>query len=144
VSGAVVARAAWLARRPALRRRALWFVARHPEDLSPALAYEQIAGIGTPGFLPALDACSDYAIRDRLPEIACPTLIVWGRDDLIVPVRDADAFERLIPDSRKVIWDDTGHVAMLERPERFNQLLIDFLAEAPNEDVDRTSAAAGA
>jgi hypothetical protein len=33
-------------------------------------------------------------------------------------------------------------VAMLERPERFNQLLLDFLAEPPGEEVDETSAAA--
>jgi pimeloyl-ACP methyl ester carboxylesterase len=142
LSGAVVARAAAVARRARTRRAALWFVVKHPERLSPALAYEQIAGIGTDGFLPALDALSDYPIRDRLTEIACPTLILWGRNDLIVPVRDADVFEELIPDARKVIWDDTGHVAMLERPERFNELLADFLDEAPNEDVDETSAAA--
>jgi pimeloyl-ACP methyl ester carboxylesterase len=127
VTGAVVARAAFLAKRPALRKRAMWFVARHPEHLSPALAYEQIAGIGTEGFLPALDACSDYPIRDRLPEIDCPTLIVWGADDLIVPVRDATVFEDLIPDARKAIWEDTGHVAMLERPAEFNTLVTDFL-----------------
>ncbi|MCW3006720.1 MAG: alpha/beta hydrolase fold protein, partial [Solirubrobacterales bacterium] len=75
-------------------------------------------------------------------EIGCPTLLVWGRDDRIVPVRDADVFEELIPDARKVIWDDTGHVAMLEQPARFNELLEDFLAEPPGEDVDETSAAA--
>jgi pimeloyl-ACP methyl ester carboxylesterase len=127
LTGAVVARAAGLARRPVLRRRALAFVMRHPEQLSPALAYEQIGGIGTPGFLPALDACSDYPIRDRLPEIAAPTLVVWGADDVIVPARDADVFAELIPGARKVVWEDTGHVAMLERPEAFNALLGEFL-----------------
>jgi pimeloyl-ACP methyl ester carboxylesterase len=71
----------------------------------------------------------DYPIGERLPEIACPTLIVWGRNDLLVPVRDADTFEALIPDARKVIFDDTGHVAMLEEPERFNAELRQFLVE---------------
>jgi pimeloyl-ACP methyl ester carboxylesterase len=142
IGGAIVARGAWLAGRPRLRRAAMWFVASHPERLSAPIAYEQIAGIGTPGFLPALDAVTDYPLRDRLPEIGCPTLLVWGRDDRIVPVRDADVFEELIPDARKVIWDDTGHVAMLEQPARFNELLGDFLAEPPGEDVDETSAAA--
>ncbi len=127
LTGAVVARAAWLSRRPALRRRAMGFVARRPERLSAALAYEQIAGIGTPGFLPALDACSDDPISDRLGDIACPTLIVWGADDRIVPVADADAFERRVPDARKVVWEDTGHVPMLERPAAFNALLAEFL-----------------
>ncbi|WP_259315543.1 alpha/beta fold hydrolase [Capillimicrobium parvum] len=142
MTGLVLARAAALARRPRLRRAAMGLAVRHPEQLSPKLAYEQITGMGTPGFIGALDALSDYPIRHRLPEIACPTLIVWGRQDLIVPVRDADVFEELIPDARKVIWDDTGHVAMLERPERFNELLGDFLAEAPGEEVDETSPAA--
>ena len=46
-----------------------------------------------------------------------------------MPVRDADEFERLIPDSRKVVMRDTGHVPMLERPGAFNDTLMEFLAE---------------
>jgi pimeloyl-ACP methyl ester carboxylesterase len=38
-------------------------------------------------------------------------------------------FEQLIPDARKVIYEDTGHMAMLERPQAFNALLEQFLAE---------------
>lgn len=144
LTGLAVARAASTSRRPGLRRAAMWFVAEHPERLSAPLAYEQIGGIGTPGFVPALDALSDYPIRDRLPGIACPTLIVWGRGDKIVPVRDADVFEELIPDTRKVVWDDVGHVAMLEEPARFNALLLAFLDEAPGQDVDAAAASSAA
>ena len=61
---------------------------------------------------------------------------------MLVPVKDADVFEELIPDARKVVFDDTGHVAMLERPARFNRLLLDFLSEKPGEEVDETSEAA--
>jgi pimeloyl-ACP methyl ester carboxylesterase len=71
----------------------------------------------------------DYHIRDRLGEIACPTLIVWGEDDRLIGVRDADLFAELIPNSRKVVFGDTGHMAMLERPEEFNGLLSGFLLE---------------
>ena len=59
---------------------------------------------------------------------ALPTLIVWGEQDSIIPVKDAHEFERLIPDSRKVVMRDTGHVPMAERPQAFNDLLLDFLA----------------
>jgi pimeloyl-ACP methyl ester carboxylesterase len=76
----------------------------------------------------ALDALSDYPIRDRLERIAAPTLVVWGDRDRLVPVDDADAFEELIPHARKLVYEDTGHVAMLERPERFNADLEEFLA----------------
>jgi len=139
---AVAARSEQLASRPRLRQALLAFVAAHPERLSAALVAEQVRGAGKPGFLPALEALTKYPIRARLKEIACPTLIVWGAKDKLVPVRDADVFEELIPDSRKVVFADTGHVAMLERPERFNRLLLDFLAEKPGEEVDETSEAA--
>lgn len=117
------------ARRAGLRRIALSYVARHPERLSAPLAFEVMRGSGRAGFLPALDALLGYPLRERLGEIACPTLIVWGEDDRVIPVKDASRFERLIPDARKVLLPDTGHVAMLERPVVFNGLLRGFLNE---------------
>ena len=54
------------------------------------------------------------------------------RDDVayrVVTANDADLYEQLIPDSRKVILEDTGHMAMIERPAAFNVLLEDFLRE---------------
>jgi pimeloyl-ACP methyl ester carboxylesterase len=124
-----------LMRRPRSRRAIFGIVTHRPDKLPAPLIAEQIRGSGKPGFVPALDALTNYPIRDRLGEIACPTLIVWGRQDRLVPVRDADDFERLIPNSRKVVWADTGHMAMLERPEAFNRLLTAFLAEEPGERV---------
>jgi pimeloyl-ACP methyl ester carboxylesterase len=125
----VTARSDALTRRPRLREAMLKLVARYPSRLPAALAAEQVRGAGTPGFFDALQAVLDYDVRERLPEIACPTLIVWGERDLLISVRDADVFAERIPNSRKVIFKDTGHVAMLERPQAFNPLLRDFLAE---------------
>jgi pimeloyl-ACP methyl ester carboxylesterase len=142
-SGWVGSRSDLFARRPRPRQLLFGIVARHPELLPAPLVAEQVRGSGKPGFVPALDALTNYPIRDRLGEIACPTLIVWGAEDKLVPVRDADDFERLIPNARKVVWEETGHVAMLERPEAFNRLLAAFLDEEPGERVD-AEAAAGA
>jgi pimeloyl-ACP methyl ester carboxylesterase len=77
----------------------------------------------------ALEANLNYDFRERLPEIACPTLIVWGEDDRLITARDAQVFAELIPDSRVVMYEDTGHMSMLERPEAFNALLEEFLDE---------------
>lgn len=120
-----------VARRPRLRRATLSLVVADPGRLPGALAAEQLRGAGKPGFLPALESILDYDVRERLPQIACPTLIVWGSRDRLISVRDADLFAELIPKSRKVVFDGTGHMAMLERPERFNELLEAFLAEPP-------------
>ena len=118
-----------LARRPRGRRALMWAVAAHPERLSAPLVLEQLHGVGTPGFVPALDALTSYPIRERLSKILCPTLIVWGEKDRLVPLRDAYEFQRLIADSRLIVYEDTGHVPMLERPERFNRDLRTFLGE---------------
>lgn len=120
-----------VARRPRLREATLGLVVRHPSRLDGALAAEQLRGAGKPGFMTALRDILDYEVRERLGEIACPTLIVWGEKDRLIDVADADLFERLIPSSRKVLFPDTGHMAMLEQPERFNALLREFLAEQP-------------
>src|SRR5271165_459902 len=124
-----VSRSDTVARRARLREATLNIVARHPGRLPAPLAAEQLRGAGKPGFLQGLQAVIGYDLRDRLPEIACPTLIVWGERDRLINVRDADVFADLIPNSRVVIFEDTGHVSMLERPAAFNALLSDFLAE---------------
>jgi pimeloyl-ACP methyl ester carboxylesterase len=118
-----------VARRSRLRDATLNLVVRHPNRLPAPLAAEQLRGAGKPGFMQALQATIHYDLRHRFPEIACPTLIVWGDNDRVISVRDADAFAGLIPGSRKVVFEDTGHLPMLERPAAFNALLRDFLGE---------------
>jgi pimeloyl-ACP methyl ester carboxylesterase len=127
-----------LAARPITRHASLALVARHPRLLKADLAYEGFfKGGGKPGFDDALRASLNYDFRDRLPEVKVPTLIVWGEKDSIIPTRDADEFERLIEDSRKVVMKDTGHIPMAERPDAFNEVLTEFLAETgPAEEKE--------
>lgn len=113
--------------RPHLRHLALCAVVRHPSRLSPELVYEITQSAGSPSVRPALDALLSYDFSDRLPDIRCPTLLVWGTEDVLVPVEDAEEFERLIPRVHKHILGETGHVPMLERPRTFNEALMDFL-----------------
>jgi pimeloyl-ACP methyl ester carboxylesterase len=128
--------------RPRLRRLALQLVVRYPERLSVPLSTELVAGAGTDGFVGGLDAILGYKYRDRLPEIEVPVLIVWGRNDILIPVADADEYERLIgANAHAVIFEDTGHLPMLERPSRFNKLVADFIAgeDRPEDDIPGVS-----
>jgi pimeloyl-ACP methyl ester carboxylesterase len=130
-------------KRQRLRRIALQAVVRYPERLSVPLATELVAGANAPGFLDAFDALMGYSFRDKLERIEVPVLIVWGRNDILVPVEDAEMFEHLIGDNaHSVIFEDTGHLPMLERPTRFNELLASFLAgeREPELGVEGVSA----
>jgi pimeloyl-ACP methyl ester carboxylesterase len=101
-----------------------------PHRLRPELLWEFAHGaMDAPGFLPALGALIGYDILDRLEKVRVPTLILWGRDDRVIPATDALEYERRLANSRLVIFDRCGHVPMAERPVRFNRLLDEFVAE---------------
>ena len=151
VAGLVVASTAtqmrFVAHRAALRRLALIVVARHPSRLAADLVYEGfLKGAGKPGFYDALMACVKYDFRDRVPQVGCPTLVVWGEKDMILPVEDADEFVSMIPGARRILFKDTGHVPMAERPATFNGTLEEFLhyevdeGEVEGEDEAREAA----
>src|SRR3954469_24877915 len=147
MSDAVVARALVRATDDIATRRRLRYAAlasagfRYPQYVSDELAHEMVRSARrTDGFLPALEALAGYDLEEELPKISCPTLIVWGANDQLVSVKDAERLEDLIPDSRREVFERTGHVAMLERPERFNRLLREFLAEEPEQQLLRDSA----
>jgi len=138
--GWLASRSPTITRRRRLREWLLLLVAAHPARLSPELTLELVKGSGKEGFNDALEALCRYPIRSRLPEIECPTLIVWGDKDLLVPLKDATVFEELIDDARKVIYEDTGHLTMLERPARFNADVHAFLQEEPGEEQPEAGA----
>lgn len=68
--------------------------------------------------------------EQMIRSIACPTLIIWGRDDQIIHVKYAERFHRDIQGSRFVIYDQFGHVPMLERPQEVYSEVIGFLESA--------------
>ncbi|MBN1139451.1 MAG: alpha/beta fold hydrolase [Anaerolineae bacterium] len=64
-----------------------------------------------------------------LAAIKNPVLVVWGREDPVVPVAHAEVAAKGLADVRVHIFDQCGHNPMLEHTEAFNSLLLDFLGE---------------
>ena len=67
-------------------------------------------------------------IRNAAHAIRVPTLIIWGKQDRVVPVTHAETARRSIPDSRLHVFDRCGHAPMLEKPDEFNKLVSEFVA----------------
>jgi pimeloyl-ACP methyl ester carboxylesterase len=63
----------------------------------------------------------------ELPKIAVPTLLIWGLNDTITPPMVGHEFNRLIPNSTLHFLDKCCHAPMMEHPEKFNQLVENFL-----------------
>ena len=68
----------------------------------------------------------DWDVRDRLSEIAVPTLVTSGRFDECTPALAEDA-QRGIPGAERVLFEESSHSAYIEEPERFRAVLTDFL-----------------
>jgi 3-oxoadipate enol-lactonase len=63
----------------------------------------------------------------RLGDIAIPTLVVIGDEDVDDMKQIADVLAEGIPGARKITLPDTAHMIPLERPQEFNRILLDFL-----------------
>jgi pimeloyl-ACP methyl ester carboxylesterase len=66
------------------------------------------------------------AVEKLLPRVSAPALVVWGREDTWIPVRDADRFAAALPGSRVVVLDRCGHMPQEERPAEVAGLIGEF------------------
>ena len=66
----------------------------------------------------------------RLRRIKAPTLIVWGKQDRLVPLAHGEAYRDAIRGAELKVLDRCGHTPMIERPLEFNALLLDHLPVA--------------
>ena len=67
---------------------------------------------------------------ELLPRITSKTLVVVGAEDAITPVADSEKMHNAIAGSRLVVLESAGHVSNLERTEKFNEALMDFLRDS--------------
>ncbi|HEX6133976.1 MAG TPA: alpha/beta hydrolase [Longimicrobiales bacterium] len=66
-------------------------------------------------------------VTPLLARIACPTLLVWGELDPLVPLEHGRRMAELIRGARLVVIRDAAHNPMADRPAEFNRVLLDFL-----------------
>lgn len=68
-------------------------------------------------------------VRDAARQVRVPTLLVWGKQDRVVPVQQLDAAKKYILHARAMVLDECGHAPQIEHPEKFNALVRAFVRE---------------
>lgn len=68
-------------------------------------------------------------LNDRLGEVTARTLIIWGRQDRLIDVSCVSVLDEGIKNSETVIFEETGHVPMIERPKDVATVHLAFLAK---------------
>jgi pimeloyl-ACP methyl ester carboxylesterase len=69
----------------------------------------------------------DIFWNQGLEKITCPTLIIWGAEDRVVPMDAGYVYRKLIPNADMHIFSKCGHWAQWERADEFNRLVDDFI-----------------
>lgn len=104
-----------------------------PEVATKEIVDEVYATVNDRNKLIRTLAIAKSAIRHNmakdLPNMKQPTCIIWGKNDTVTPPEVAEEFHELLPDSDLYWIDKCGHAAMMEHPDRFNELLFEWLTK---------------
>ncbi len=71
----------------------------------------------------------------RISEIVAPTLLIWGKQDIVTPPEAAEGFRSSIRGSKLVWLDQCGHAPMIESPEPFAEALVAFVHDLDRKDA---------
>jgi pimeloyl-ACP methyl ester carboxylesterase len=111
-------------------KKALSVVDNKPVDNAYAeLVYQKLSMPGAKeAFLSALAGSAQAPrLNKRLDRIKAPTLLLWGKEDTMIPVKFVEAFVTL-KNCRIVMLENCGHRPHVDRPELFNRIVADFLS----------------
>lgn len=68
-------------------------------------------------------------LGSRIGDIEAPTLLIWGRNDVVTPPEAATEFLERLPNARIVWFPQCGHVPMVEKPDEFARAMLEFTAD---------------
>jgi pimeloyl-ACP methyl ester carboxylesterase len=97
---------------------ALPFIVAHPERISGFVA---VAPVGIPTY------------REQLHKVTAPILTVWGEQDQIVPISDAELLVNSVNRGQLVVIPNGSHAPYMSNPSLFNKELLQFIAMCAQE-----------
>lgn len=122
-----------------IARREIWrslffaLATAHPRSVTEPLATAILPQMAAPGFLANAVAAATALTRVCPQDVIHPSLVVWGRQDRIVPLASGRKLASTIPGAQLVVLDEVGHCAMIEKPHETSALIVDF---ALNQTID--------
>ncbi len=92
------------------------------------LAIECMSEVPETTYRAVIAALTQFNLRAGLPNIACPTLLIAGSEDTTAPAAMMERMAGRIPGAQFIVMEGAGHLAPIEQPDRFNQIVEEFIA----------------
>ncbi len=105
------------------------FAERHPEKVAQLLKLRLAVPVPPAAYAAQVAAGVGHDAESRLSNLTCPTLVVTGDEDRVIPPGNAELIAQRIPGARVERVAATGHLLFYERPETLAQLVKAFLVQ---------------
>ncbi|MBF0461799.1 MAG: alpha/beta fold hydrolase [Magnetococcales bacterium] len=99
----------------------------HREMVDGLIALFRTLPFSPAGFIAQTTACLNHDTTDRLPACRTPTLVLVGRDDMLIPVAASEELVRLMTNARLQVLEGEGHGFASECAGAFNNAVLDFV-----------------
>jgi pimeloyl-ACP methyl ester carboxylesterase len=103
------------------------YITNNPEVIERTVNHLLIAPITEDAYMRQLKACMEFDAYDRLPKINRPTLVIAGKEDVILPYQNDEIIAKRIPKAKLILYEKAGHGLITQEAEDFAQKVIQFL-----------------
>jgi pimeloyl-ACP methyl ester carboxylesterase len=102
------------------------FIKKNPDFAEHMIQQVLKAPISREAFMRQVNAIMEFDTFDRLPEVKASTLILHGKQDILVPPENGSILAKGIPNARLVHFKNSAH-GLIEEREKMMNLILDFL-----------------
>ena len=103
------------------------FIKSHPEEIEEYIRRSTLAPIPTHSYKRQLGAIAKFESYSRLNNIDTPTLIISGKEDILVPCQNSEVLAENIPGAALTLFDEVGHAMFTQKPILLAKTINDFL-----------------
>lgn len=103
------------------------YIERHPGIIPALIEARRQKPLDPVAFSHRLQAAYAHDTYDRLPYIACPTLVITGKDDALISWENSRILAKRIPGAKLVLLEPAGHAFWVEQPEKSREAILAFL-----------------
>jgi pimeloyl-ACP methyl ester carboxylesterase len=103
------------------------YIEQHPEIIPGMIEARRQRPLDPKALELRMKAVLTHDAYDRLPQIACPTLVITGKDDALVAWQNSQLLAERIPGARLVLLEPAGHCFWLEQPQQSRDAIAQFL-----------------
>src|SRR5271157_474019 len=102
------------------------FIEEHPETIETFVQQILKAPIAPDSFSRQFKAIMQFTTAKRLKSVNTPTLVVHGKQDILIPPENGEILAKLIPGAKLTLIDDYAHAAFANQTEQVYATIIDF------------------